>query len=98
MVTAGLRHGLAAAHWVTRLIAHELVGVAQSDPMSLGAAVSALVGAAVVACVVPTRLALTADPITAIPSGIMGRSSSLATRQRGVCAPSPLGHDRLGLR
>jgi putative ABC transport system permease protein len=58
--------GLAAAHWGTKLIQHELFGVAQSDPVSFGAAVLVLLGAAAVACVVPTRRALAVDPIAAI--------------------------------
>jgi putative ABC transport system permease protein len=58
--------GLAAAHWGTKLIQHELFGVAQSDPVSFGAAVIVLLGAAAVACVVPTRRALAVDPIAAI--------------------------------
>lgn len=64
LVGAGL--GLVAAHWGTRLIQHELFGVAQSDPLSLASAVIVLLGTAILACVVPTRRALTVDPITAI--------------------------------
>lgn len=58
--------GVVAAHWGTRLIRHELYGVAQTDPVSFTAAVIVLLGAAVAACVVPTRQALMVDPITAI--------------------------------
>lgn len=98
MVTAGLRHGLAAAHWGTRLIARELVGVAQSDPMSLGAALSVLLGAAVVACCGADASGVDGGPDRGYPERIMGRLSGLATPQRGVRTPRPLGHDRLGLR
>jgi len=62
----GAAIGLVAAHWGTRLIQHELYGVAKSDPVSFAAAVIVLLGAAAIACVVPTRRALAVDPITAI--------------------------------
>ncbi|MGH7648497.1 MAG: FtsX-like permease family protein, partial [Gemmatimonadaceae bacterium] len=66
LAVVGAALGLVAAHWGTRLIQHQLFGVAQSDPLSLAAAVIVLLGAAVLACVVPTRRALKVDPITAI--------------------------------
>lgn len=66
LAVAGAALGLAAAHWGTRLIAHELYGMAQTDPLSFVAAVVVLLGAAVLACVVPTRRALAVDPLTAI--------------------------------
>jgi len=66
LALVGAAIGLVAAHWGTLLIQHELYGVAQSDPVSFGAAVIVLLGAAAVACVVPTRRALAVDPIAAI--------------------------------
>jgi putative ABC transport system permease protein len=58
--------GLSAAAWGTKLIEHQLYGVTRSDPASFVAAVVVLVGAAVLACAVPTRRALSVDPMTAI--------------------------------
>ena len=54
------------AAWGTKLIESQLYGVARSDIFSFVAAVVVLVGAALLACVVPTRRALSVDPITAI--------------------------------
>jgi putative ABC transport system permease protein len=63
---AGAAAGLATAAWGTKLIEHQLYGVARSDAVSFVAAVIVLIGAAVAACVVPTRRALAVDPMTAI--------------------------------
>jgi predicted permease len=58
--------GLSFAAWGTKLIESQLYGVARSDVISFAAAVVVLVGAALLACVVPMRRALSVDPITAI--------------------------------
>lgn len=66
LALVGAAVGLAAAHWGTKLIQHELFGVARSDPVSFAAALLVLLGAAALACVVPTRRAVAVDPIAAI--------------------------------
>jgi putative ABC transport system permease protein len=66
LAVLGATVGLLAAHWGTRVIEHELFGVATSDPVSFAAAVVVLLSAAALACVVPTRRALSVDPIRAI--------------------------------
>jgi putative ABC transport system permease protein len=66
LAIAGSVIGLSFAAWGTKLIENQLYGVARSDIVSFMAAVIVLVGAALLACVVPTRRALSVDPITAI--------------------------------
>ena len=58
--------GLAASHWGTKLIQNQLYGVPPTDTLSLAAGALALIGAALLACIVPTRRALDVDPMTAI--------------------------------
>ncbi len=58
--------GLVAAGWGTKLIETQLHGVQRLDPVSFAAGAIVLVGAALVACVVPARRALAVDPMTAI--------------------------------
>jgi len=58
--------GLAGAYWTTRLIVTMLYRVAPLDAASFAAGAATLLGAAMIACVVPTRRALAVDPITAI--------------------------------
>jgi putative ABC transport system permease protein len=66
LAIVGSAIGLAFAAWGTKLIENQLYGVARSDVVSFVAAVVVLVGAALIACVVPMRRALSVDPITAI--------------------------------
>jgi putative ABC transport system permease protein len=66
LAVVGSAIGLSFAAWGTKLIENQLYGVARSDVVSFVAAVVVLVGAALAACVVPTRRALSVDPITAI--------------------------------
>ena len=68
LAVIGAAVGVFAATWGTKLIEHELFGVARSDPSSFVVAVSVLLGAAAVACIVPTRRAVGVDPIRAIRS------------------------------
>jgi putative ABC transport system permease protein len=58
--------GLLVAGWGTKLIETQLHGVERLDPISFTLGAIVLVGAALVACVVPARRALAVDPITAI--------------------------------
>lgn len=60
--------GIIAATWGTKLIEHQLYRVPRTDVVSFAAAVVVLLGAALVACIVPTRRALSVDPMTAIRS------------------------------
>ena len=66
LAVLGSAVGLAMAAWGTKLIESQLYGVARSDAMSFIAAAVVLLGAALVACIVPTRRALGVDPMTAI--------------------------------
>jgi predicted permease len=62
----GAALGLVVSHWGTKLIQNQLYGVPPTDTLSLVAGGVALIGAALVACIVPTRRALDVDPMTAI--------------------------------
>ncbi|MEP6495938.1 MAG: ABC transporter permease [bacterium] len=66
MAVAGAAIGLAGAYWGTKLIEKELYGVTRLDPASFAVGAIVLIGTAVLACVVPTRRALSVDPMTAI--------------------------------
>lgn len=68
LAVTGAAVGVFVATWGTKLIEHELYGVARSDVPSFVVAVSVLLGAAVVACIVPMRRAVAVDPIRAIRS------------------------------
>jgi putative ABC transport system permease protein len=58
--------GLLLSRWGGKLIEHQLYGVGRSDPVSFILGASALLLTAVLACIIPTRRALSVDPITAI--------------------------------
>jgi len=62
----GAMLGLVGAHWGMRLITNLLYGVTPLDPASFAVGAAVLIGAALMACVVPTRRALAVDPMTAI--------------------------------
>jgi predicted permease len=66
LAAVGAMVGLIAASWGTKLIETQLHGVERLDPISFGLGAVVLVGAALVACVVPARRALAVDPMTAI--------------------------------
>lgn len=66
LAVVGATLGLIASHWGTKLIQQQLYGVAPTDTLSLVAGGVVLIGAALLACVVPTRRALGVDPMTAI--------------------------------
>ena len=58
--------GAGVSLWGTKLIEHQLYGVAARDVVSMIVAAVVLFGAAILACVVPARRALGVDPVTAI--------------------------------
>jgi predicted permease len=66
LAIAGAIIGLAVAAWATKLIENQLHGIERLDPMSFLIGATVLIGAALLACVVPTRRALSVDPMTAI--------------------------------
>ncbi len=66
LALTGAAVGLAAATWGTRLIESQLHGVTRLDPVSFAVGALVLVVAALAACIVPTRRALSVDPMTAI--------------------------------
>jgi putative ABC transport system permease protein len=66
LAAAGAGIGLAASTWVTKIIAGRLYGVDRLDPAAFACGGILLVAAAVIACIVPTRRAVSVDPMTAI--------------------------------
>ncbi len=66
LAVTGVVLGLAGAGWGTKLIESQLHGVERIDPLSFIAGAVVLVGAALLACVVPARRALAIDPVSAI--------------------------------
>jgi ABC-type lipoprotein release transport system permease subunit len=65
-IGAGLVIGVVAAQLLTRVLESMLFGTEPSDPMSLGAAVTALAGVTAIAHWIPARRALRVDPATAL--------------------------------
>ncbi|HEY3934854.1 MAG TPA: ABC transporter permease [Gemmatimonadales bacterium] len=63
-VVVGLPCGLAA----TRLLQHQLFGVAAADPESFGVAIMVLIGTALVASYLPARRAMRVTPVEALRS------------------------------
>jgi putative ABC transport system permease protein len=68
LAVIGAAVGVFVAIWGTKLIEHELYGIGRSDASSFVVAVTVLLGAATVACIVPMRRAIGVDPIRAIRS------------------------------
>ncbi|HXT18369.1 MAG TPA: ABC transporter permease [Gemmatimonadaceae bacterium] len=66
LAVCGAVVGLIAAVWGTKLIETQLHGVTRLDPLSFTVGGVVLIGAALAACIVPTRRALSVDPVTAI--------------------------------
>lgn len=66
LAVLGSAVGIAAALWSTKLIEHQLYGVARRDAVSFATTVVVLVAAGVLACIVPARRALAVDPMAAI--------------------------------
>ena len=66
MVGAGLAAGLLAAAALTRLIRALLFEVSPGDPISLAAAIAALVITAALAAWIPARRATGVDPMAAL--------------------------------
>ncbi len=68
LVAMGLALGLASAWWLGRVVQSQLFGLSAEDPVAIGVAVAAIVGAAALAGFVPARRAARVDPMTALRS------------------------------
>ncbi len=66
LAAVGLALGLGAALALGRVLRHQLVGVAPSDPVALAGAAAVLLGAALLAAWLPARRAARLDPTDAI--------------------------------
>ncbi len=62
LVATGVVAGIVMAFFTARLLTTQLFGVSPTDPLTLGAVAVALVGVALVACLVPARRAAKLDP------------------------------------
>lgn len=65
-VVAGLALGMAAALAMNRVVVSMLYEVAPSDPWVLASVAVAVVGATLLACLLPLRRALRVDPMVAL--------------------------------
>jgi len=66
LAALGVVIGIAAALGLTRLMASLLFGVSANDPITFAAAALILLLVAVVACYIPARRAIAADPMNAL--------------------------------
>jgi len=66
LALTGVALGIAGAFAVVRLIAHQLYGIAATDPLTFTVAASVLVFVTVVASYVPARRAANVDPLIAL--------------------------------
>jgi len=65
-ILIGVAIGIAGALLLTRTVQSLLFGVTSTDPLTFGGVTLLLVGAALVACLVPARRAMKVDPMTAL--------------------------------
>jgi predicted permease len=66
LAAVGALVGLVAAAYATRMIQSQLYGIERLDPVSFIVGAVVLLGAALLACIIPTRRAVAVDPMTAI--------------------------------
>jgi putative ABC transport system permease protein len=66
LAALGVAGGLAAASWLTRVLASLLFGVQAGDPMTLGAVSLILLASAFPASCLPATRAATVDPMIAL--------------------------------
>ncbi|MGH9854371.1 MAG: ADOP family duplicated permease, partial [Blastocatellia bacterium] len=62
----GVAVGLIVSLWLTRVLAHLLFGVSETDPATFGGVAILLAGVALLACYLPARKAAKVDPIAAL--------------------------------
>jgi ABC-type antimicrobial peptide transport system permease subunit len=66
MIAIGLTLGLAGAMGLTRVLASELFEVSPTDPTTFVVVTVGVAVVAVIACLIPTRRALSVNPIIAL--------------------------------
>ena len=62
----GVVIGLAAAYWLSRLMASLLYGVKPNDPLKFGTVAVLLIAVAAIASYIPARRAAKVDPVIAL--------------------------------
>jgi predicted permease len=66
LTLAGIAAGIPLALWAARYAKSDLFGIGPADPVTIAAAVAALIGVAMLAGYVPARRALRIDPVMAV--------------------------------
>ena len=66
VTVVGILIGIGAAFGLTRLIASQLYGVTPTDPLTIAIVVLLLTAIAMLACVIPARHAVNAEPLRAL--------------------------------
>ena len=66
LTATGLAIGIALALGAAHVVESQLLGLAPTDPVSFAATTSALLIAAIAACIVPARRAAALDPLRAL--------------------------------
>jgi putative ABC transport system permease protein len=66
LASIGLAIGLVAAFWFAKLMTALVYGVATTDPATYAGTTAVLAAVAMIACLVPARIAARVDPIIAL--------------------------------
>jgi ABC-type antimicrobial peptide transport system permease subunit len=66
MVLAGVAIGAPVSLWLSRLVTHQLFGIAPGDPLTIGVAATAMTAVALLAGYLPAYRASRVDPTVAL--------------------------------
>ena len=66
LTALGLAIGLLGAFWLARLMKALVYGIGTADPATFAGTAALLAAVAIVACVIPARMAARVDPVIAL--------------------------------